>query len=214
MPNHDERAEVILPDVPYPPRAPLLVHKHQREQWPVYYKTIVYGAPGVATITPAFVLIGSPVFDLHVIGAQFTPASKIVINGTLIDATVYVGPDELVATVDPTTVTVPTVYTVAVDNGGGSVSNARPLTFTDEFPTVISISPNPCSVGFDVTAVDGKFKPGDKAVGAVAGDLAFLITSDTTMNVTVPEGGTSQEVWVQRDTRQTNHIYVTVVPAG
>jgi len=90
--------------------------------------------PVVTSLNPATVVIGSPAFDIHVMGTGFTPASVIMFAG-LEEPTVFVSETELTTGVNMPLWTNPADVPVAVLNGGVL---SDPMTFS--FTSVVVLS--------------------------------------------------------------------------
>lgn len=83
----------------------------------------------LASLNPASVALGSPSFDVHVLGANFTPGSVIVFNG-YDEPTTFVSANELTTGVNMDVWAAPAVVPVAVRAEDGSMSNALDFEFT------------------------------------------------------------------------------------
>ena len=73
--------------------------------------------PTVTGLTPSSAVIGTPSFDLHVNGTNFTPTSVIVFNGGE-EPTVFVSDKELTTGVNMDTVSGPVTVPVLVSSNG------------------------------------------------------------------------------------------------
>lgn len=83
-------------------------------------------APTLATLVPASARIGDPSFTLHVHGADLTPGSVILWNGSP-EPTAFVSPTELTTGVNMSTAEVPMEIPVAVEVSGVLVTNSLPF---------------------------------------------------------------------------------------
>lgn len=90
--------------------------------------------PVVTSLNPSSAVIGSPAFDIHVMGTGFTPASVIMFNG-LEEPTVFVSETELTTGVNMPLWLAPADVPVAVLNGGVM---SDPMTFS--FTSVVLMS--------------------------------------------------------------------------
>lgn len=86
--------------------------------------------PTITSLTPSSVVLGSPSFDLHVIGTGFTSSSIIVFNGSE-EPTTYASATELTTGVDMSTAVTPIVVPVAVLNDG-VMSDSMDFAFTEQ----------------------------------------------------------------------------------
>jgi len=85
--------------------------------------------PTVASLSPSGAVIGSPSFDVHVIGDGFSPLSKIVFAGNE-EPTTFVSPTELTTGVNMDVWLGPDAVPVGVLSEDGVLSNTVPFTFT------------------------------------------------------------------------------------
>jgi hypothetical protein len=85
--------------------------------------------PVVTSLNPSSVVLGSPTFDVHVVGTGFTPTSVIVFNG-FEEPTTVVSETELTTGVNMSVWAAPAVVPVVVSNNGVT-SNSVDFTFND-----------------------------------------------------------------------------------
>ena len=71
--------------------------------------------PVVTSITPSSAVLGSPSFDVHVMGSGFTPTTKIVFNG-FEEPTTFVSDKELTTGVNMDVWLAPAIVPVGVVN--------------------------------------------------------------------------------------------------
>jgi hypothetical protein len=93
-------------------------------------------APSITSLSPSSAAIGSPVFDLHVIGTGFTPASKIVFNG-IEEPTTYVSATELTTGINMPLWQAPVIVPVTVTEGD-LISDQMLFEFTASTPELVS----------------------------------------------------------------------------
>jgi hypothetical protein len=94
--------------------------------------------PVVTSLNPSSVVIGSPSFDVHVIGTGFKPDSVIMFAGRE-EPTTFVSATELTTGVDMSVWAGPDAVPVAVLNADGILSDPMNFTFTD--PTARKVEP-------------------------------------------------------------------------
>jgi len=94
--------------------------------------------PVVTSLSPSSVVLGSPSFDVHVIGTGFKPDSVIVFAGHN-EPTTFVSATELTTGVDMSVWAGPDAVPVAVLNADGVQSDPMNFTFTD--PTARTVKP-------------------------------------------------------------------------
>lgn len=85
--------------------------------------------PVVTSLNPSTVVIGSPDFDVHVVGTGFTPDSKIIFAGVE-EPTTHVSDTELTTGVNMTLWVGADSVPVSVANSNGIVSDPMMFTFT------------------------------------------------------------------------------------
>lgn len=86
-------------------------------------------SPVVVSLSPSTVVLGSPSFDVHVIGTGFNPDSVIVFNGHD-EPTTFVSATDLSTGVNMPLWQAPAVVPIAVRNPSGTLSNSENFTFT------------------------------------------------------------------------------------
>jgi hypothetical protein len=86
--------------------------------------------PEVTSLNPSTVVIGSPDFDIHVMGTGFVPGSKILFAGVE-EPTTVVSPTELTTGVMMSLWVGPDAVPVSVLNPDGIVSDSLSFVFTD-----------------------------------------------------------------------------------
>jgi len=166
------------------------------------------GDVGIETLTPAFTLMGWEGGDVNgpaqvptiasfaptsgpvgtsvtITGTNFTGATAVAFNGvsatftvtsaTAIQATVPAG-----ATTGPLTVTTPS----------GTATSASSFTVVVSAPTITSFAPTSGPVGTSVT-ISGTNFTGATAVAFNGVSASFTVTSDTSIQATVPAGATT-----------------------
>lgn len=89
--------------------------------------------PAADRLVPPEAAIGDPDFTMSVQGVRFVDGAVIVFNGGD-EPTEFVSDTELTTGIKPSTATTPGVYTVAVRNPDGQVSNELGFTFTEAAP--------------------------------------------------------------------------------
>lgn len=87
-------------------------------------------SPVVVSLSPSTVVLGSPSFDVHVIGTGFNPDSVIVFNGHD-EPTTFVSATDLSTGVNMPLWQAPAVVPIAVRNPSGTLSNSENFTFTE-----------------------------------------------------------------------------------
>jgi hypothetical protein len=92
--------------------------------------------PVVSALNPSNVVLGSPVFDLHVMGSNFTPESVIVFNG-FDEPTTFVSASELTTGVNMPLWQAPAVVPVMVRSAEEVLSNSMNFEFK-EIPVLLS----------------------------------------------------------------------------
>lgn len=85
--------------------------------------------PVVSSLSPSSAVLGSPSFDLHVLGSQFSPTSVIVFAGHD-EPTFFVSDGELTTGVDMSVWNGPDALPVCVRNADGVTSDPLLFTFT------------------------------------------------------------------------------------
>jgi hypothetical protein len=85
--------------------------------------------PVVTSLSPNNAVIGSPAFDIHVIGSGFDEYSRILFNG-LEEPTTMVSDTELTTGINMPLWTAPAVVPVSVRNSNGIVSQSQNFEFT------------------------------------------------------------------------------------
>jgi hypothetical protein len=93
--------------------------------------------PTVSMLNPSTVTIGSPYFDIHVHGSNFTDTSKILFNG-LEEPTTFVSSSELTTGVNMPLWTAPATVPVSVQNVNGSMSAPLMFEFLPSSPEVFA----------------------------------------------------------------------------
>lgn len=96
--------------------------------------------PTVTSLVPSTVVLGSPSFDIHVMGTGFSPDSMIVFNG-YDEVTTFVSSTELTTGVNMPLWQAPVVVPVKVRNVDGAQSTSLDFSFTEAVsPLVASAS--------------------------------------------------------------------------
>lgn len=89
--------------------------------------------PEVTSLNPSTVVLGSPSFDVHVVGKGFTPTSVIVFNG-FEEPTTFVSETDVSTGVNMDVWAAPAICPVGVANDG-VMSNTMDFSFTDSVQT-------------------------------------------------------------------------------
>lgn len=101
--------------------------------WLALVRILSGGAPDsipfISSLSPNTVVLGSPSFDIHVMGSGFTPASIIVFNG-FDEPTTFVSPTELTTGINMDVWAAPVVVPVGVRNDDGILSDPQNFEFT------------------------------------------------------------------------------------
>jgi hypothetical protein len=86
--------------------------------------------PAVTSLNPASAVIGSPAFDMHVIGTGFNSGSKIFFNG-LEEPTTLNSPTDVSTGINMPLWTAPAVVPVTVQNADGTSSQPMDFSFVE-----------------------------------------------------------------------------------
>lgn len=110
--------------------------------------TINNPGPMVTTLSPSTASAGGPAFALTVNGSGFVPASVVRWNGAD-RATVFVGANQLTATIPATDIAATGTASITVFNGspGGGLSGAATLPIQNPVPAITTLSPDTVGAG-------------------------------------------------------------------
>ena len=86
--------------------------------------------PVIDSLSPSSAVIGEPYFDMHVIGSEFTPESKIVFNG-FEEPTTFNSPTDISTGINMPLWLAPAVVPVFVSNANGAASAPKDFTFSE-----------------------------------------------------------------------------------
>jgi hypothetical protein len=85
--------------------------------------------PVLTSLSPSTVVLGSPTFDIHVMGTGFNTGSKIIFNG-FEEPTTFVSETELTTGVNMDVWAAPAIVPVLVQNADGTQSTPTNFEFT------------------------------------------------------------------------------------
>lgn len=169
--------------------------------------------PTITSITPSYVIVGSPQFTLTVNGTNFVSSSVVKWNGSN-RTTTYVSGTRLTATIPSTDLAGVGTFNVTVNNPAfGGTSNSVVFTVNNLVPSITTISPPSKTVGdldFTLTVNGANFIPSSTInIQGLATTTTYVsstklttfispVPSAGTYNITVvnpsPGGGTSNEM--------------------
>ena len=145
------------------------------------FANLVPPAPAVTGFTPASGLVGTSV---TINGSNLTGASSVTFNGTAAAFTVTSS-----SAIQTTVPAGATSGPISVITPGGTASSSSAFTVLSP-PTISSFTPTSALAGASVTITGTNFS-GSTAVSFNGTAAAFVVTSDTQIQTTVPAGATT-----------------------
>jgi uncharacterized protein (TIGR03437 family) len=146
-------------------------------------------SPNIASLTPATITAGGPLFTLTVTGAGFVPSAVVKWNGLPLPTT-FAGASQLNCTVPAPLIASPGPATITVLSGGVTSNSSTLAILPGSAPSLTGASPNPVDAGgpqFTLTVNGTGFVPGSTAIWAGA-PLTTAYQSASQLAATVPAG--------------------------